>query len=125
MTLKEKKFENYSTLSELLFKLEDVIRNWYREDLRDVKRCSELMKRPMNCLFIREIDTWFDVYIRVYPGVAENTEGGYSITMIAPESENEADPVKDILKLNKVEDVFWAKGIVNNAFLSLFPKEDK
>ena len=121
MTLKERKFENYSTLSELLFKLEDVIRNWYREDLRDVKRCKELMKRPMNCLFIREIDTWFDVYIRVHPGVAENTERGYSITMISPEAKNEEDPTKDVLKLNKVQDIFWAKDIVLRAFLSLFP----
>ena len=124
MTLRERKFENYSTLSELLFKLEDVIRNWYREDLRDAKRCAELMKRPMNCLFIREIDTWFDVYIHVHPGMAENTERGYSIIMIAPESENEEDPIKDILNLNRVEDVFWARDIVSKALFGLFPKEN-
>ena len=124
MTLSEMKFENYSTLSELLFKLEDVIRNWYRKDFMDAKRCAELMKRPMNCLFIREIDTWFDVYIRAYPGVAENTERGYSITMIAPESRNEKDPIKDVLRLNKVEDVFWARDIVGKALLGLFAKED-
>ena len=44
--------------------------------------------------------------------------------MIAPEAKNEEDPIKDILKLNKVEDVFWAKDIVNKALLGLFPKED-
>lgn len=124
MTLKERKFENYSTLSELLFRLETIIRNWYREDFRDAKRFKELMKRPMNCLFIREIDTWFDVYIRAYPGVAENTERGYSITMIYPESENEKDPIKDTLQINNVADLFWAKDIVNKALFGLFPKED-
>ena len=124
MTLKEKKFENYSTLSEFLFRLETLIRDWYREDLRDVKRCSELMKRRMSCLFIREIDTWFDVYIKLHPGMAENSEKGYSIMMIYPESTNEEDPVKDILKLNRVEDIFWARDIVNKALLGLFPNED-
>lgn len=124
MTLKEQKFTNYSTLSELLFKLEDAIRNWYREDLRDVKRCNELMKRPINCLFIREIDTWFDVYTELYPGMAENTEKGYSIIVIAPESENEEDPSTDILKLKKVGDIFLARDIVSTALLGLFSKED-
>ena len=124
MILKEKKFKNYSTLSELLFKLEDAIRNWYREDLMDVKRCNELMKRPINCLFIREIDTWFDICIKLYPGMAENTENGYSIIMIAPESENEEDPIKDILKLKKVGDIFLVRDIVSTALLGLFSKED-
>ena len=124
MTLKEKKFENYSTLNELLFRLEDVIRNWYREDLRDVKRCSELMNRPMNCLFIREIDTWFDVYVKLYPGMAENTEKGYSVTMIYPESENEEDPIKDVYRLQKVSDIFWVREIVNKALLEMMKKED-
>jgi len=123
MTLQEKKFENYSILSELLFRLETIIRNWYGYDVRDMKKFGELMKRPMRFLFIREIDTLFDAFIHVYPGMAENTERGYSITMIYPESENEKDPIKDTLRLNKVEDVFWAKGIVNNALLGLFPKE--
>lgn len=124
MTLKEKKFENYSTLRELLFRLETIIRNWYNYDIRDMKQFTELMKRPMRFLFIREIDALFDAFIRFNPGIAENTEKGYSITMIAPEAKNESDPVKDTLKLNKVEDVFWAKGIVNNALLSLISKED-
>ena len=124
MTLKEKKFENYSTLSEMLFRLESIIRNWYGFDIRDMKKFGELMKRPMRFLFIREIDTLFDAFIHVYPWMAENTEKGYSITMISPESENEEDLIKDVLRLNKVEDIFWAKGIVNRALLGLFPKED-
>ena len=124
MTLKEQKFENYSALNELLFRLETIIRNWYGYDIRDMKQFTELMKRPVRFLFIREIDTLFDTFIHFNPGMAENTEKGYSITMIATESENEEDPAKDILKLNKVEDIFWAKGIVNDALLSLFPKEN-
>ena len=124
MTVKEKKFEHYSTLSELLFRLETIIRNWYSYDIRDMKQFSELMKRPMRFLFIREIDTLFDTFTYVYPGIAENTERGYSITMIAPEATNEEDPAKDILKLNKVEDVFWAKGIVNKAFLELVASKE-
>lgn len=123
MTLKERKFENYNTLSEMLFRLEAIIRNWYNYDVRDMKQFTELMKRPMRFLFIREIDTLFDTFIHVYPGMAENSEKGYSITMIAPESENEEDPTKDVLRLNKVEDIFWARDIVNKALLSLFPKE--
>lgn len=124
MTLQEQKFNNYSTLSELLFRLETIIRNWYGYDVRDMKKFGELMKRPMRFLFIREIDTLFDTFIRFNPGIAENTEKGYSITMISPESENEEDPIKDVLKLNKVQDIFWAKDIINKALLSLFPKED-
>lgn len=124
MTLKERKFENYSTLSELLFRLETIIRNWYGYDVRDMKPFCELMKRPLRFLFIREIDTLFDTFIHVYPGVAENSEKGYSITMIYPESKNEEDPVKDILRLNRVEDVFWARDIVNKALLGLFSKKD-
>ena len=123
MTLQEQKFNNYSTLNDLLFRLETIIRNQYVFDLRDMKKFGELIKRPMRFLFIREIDTLFDAFIHVYPGIAENSEKGYSITMIAPEAKNEEDPVKDTIKLNVVEDVFWAKGIVNNALLELFPKE--
>lgn len=124
LTLKEKKFENYSLLAEFLFRLETIIRNWYDYDIRDKKQFTELMKRPMRFLFIREIDTLFDTFIHFNHGMAENSEKGYSITMISPESENEKDPIKDTFRLNKVEDVFWAKGIVNNALLSLFSKED-
>ncbi len=121
MTLKEKKFENYRALSELLFRLETTIRNWY--DIRDMKQFGELMKRPVNCLFIPEIDTWFDVYIKIHPGMADN-KAGYSITMISPESMNESDPAKDILRLKKVEDIFWARDIVSKALLGLFPTEN-
>ncbi len=122
MTLKEKKFENYITLSELLFRLETIIRNCYNDDIRDMKQFGALMKRPIRFLFLFEIDTLFDTFIGIYPGIASNTERGYSITMIAPEAENEAEPAKDTLKLNVVEDVFWARGIINNA-LSLIQKE--
>ncbi len=124
MTLKERKFENYSTLNDLLFRLETIIRDWHGYDVRDMKKFGELMKRPMRFLFIREIDTLFDAFIHVYPGVAENSEKGYAITMIAPESKNEEDPIKDTIKLNRVEDVFWARDIVNKALLGLFPTED-
>ena len=123
MTLTEKKFENYSLLSELLFRLETIIRNWYGYDIRDMKQFTELMKRPMYFLFIREIDTLFDTFIHFNPGVAENLERGYSITMISPESENEKDPIKDTLRLNKVEDVFWARDILSKALVGLFAKE--
>ena len=124
MTLKEKKFENYSTLSEMLFRLETIIRNWYNYDIRDMKQFTELMKRPMRFLFIREIDTLFDTFIHFNPGIASNTEKGYSITMISPEAKNEEDPVKDTIKLNLVEDVFWARDIVSKALLGLCTKED-
>lgn len=122
MTLKEKKFENYSALSDLLFRLETIIRD-YNHDIRDMKQFGELMKRPIRFLFIREIDTLFDTFIHFNPGMAENTEKGYSITMIAPESMNESDPIKDVLRLNKVESIFWARDIVNKALFGLFPKE--
>jgi len=123
MTLQEKKFENYRALSELLFRLETIIRNWYGYDIRDMKQFTELMKKPTYFLFIGDIDTLFDTFIQFHPGMAEKTEKGYSITMISPESKNEEDPTKDILRLNKVEDIFWARDIVNKALLELFPKE--
>lgn len=124
MTLKEKKFENYNTLSELLFRLETVIRKWYGYDIRDMKQFTELMKRPTYFLFIPVIDTLFDTFIHFHPGMAEKIEKGYSITMISPEAKNEEDPIKDVLKLNKVQDIFWARDIVNKALFGLFPKED-
>lgn len=123
MTLKEKKFENYSTLSELLFRLETIIRNCYHYNIIDLEDFTKLMKRPVRFLFIREIDTLFDTFIHFHPNVAENTEKGYSIIMITPESENEEDPSKDVLRLNKVEDIFWARDIVSKALLGLLPKE--
>ncbi len=120
MTLNEMKFKNYSALNELLFRLETAIRNCY--DIRDMRQFGELIRRPMNCLFINEIDTWFDIYIRLYPGMAENSEKGYAIIMIAPESENKEDLIKNVLRLNKVQDIFWARDIINKALVGLFPK---
>lgn len=122
MTLKEKKFKNYSNLNELLSSLETTIRNKY--DIRDMKQFGKLMKRPLRFLFIQEIDTLFDIFIHFNSGMAENTEKSYSVTMIAPESENEENPIKDTLRLNKVEDVFWARDIVSKALLGLFTEED-
>lgn len=124
MTLKEKKFENYSLLAEFLFRLETIIRSWYNYDLRDMKQFSELMKRPVRFLFIREIDTLFDTFIHFNPGMASNTEKGYSITMIVPESKNGEDPIKEVLWINRVQDIFWVRDIVSKALSELFSKED-
>lgn len=117
MTLKEQKTQNYQALLKVLGELEQLV-----VCRLDVSNAKTMMKKSI--IGDYELQTTLEYASKSKPELVQTTDTGYSITMIAPEAKNEEDPVKDVLKLNKVEDIFWAKDIVARAFLALFPKED-
>lgn len=117
MTLKEQKQQNYQALLKVLCELESLI-----VCRLDVSNADTMMKRSINGDY--ELQTTLEYASKSKPELVQATDTGYAIKMIAPESKNESDPVKDTLGLNKVEDIFWARDIVARAFLGLFPKED-
>ena len=116
MTLKEQKQTNYQALLKVLGELEQLV-----VCRLDVSNAKTMMKRSI--IGDYELQTTLEHVSKAHPELVQATDAGYSITMIAPEAKNEENPVKDVLKLNKVEDIFWTKDIVARAFLALFPKE--
>ena len=115
MTLKQKKQKNYMALRALLGELEQNI-----VCRLDLTNAEAVMKSKIN-----EDDELRDItdrFAKAHPDLVQETDTWYSIKMIAPESENEEDPIKDTLYLNRAEDIFWVRDIVSRAFLSLFPK---
>lgn len=117
MTLKEQKTQNYLALLRVLRGLEQQV-----VCRLDVSNANTMMKMSINGDY--ELRTTLEYASKLKPELVQTTDTGYSITMIAPEAKNEEDPVKDVLGLNKVEDIFWTRDIVSRAFLELFPKED-
>lgn len=117
MTLKEQKTQNYQALLKVLGELEQHV-----VCRLDVSNADTMMKRSINGDY--ELQTTLEYCSKSHPELVKATDTGYALKMIAPESKNESDPVKDTLDLNKVEDIFWARDIVARAFLGLFPKED-
>lgn len=116
MTLKEQKQQNYQVLLKVLGELEQLVVCRF-----DVSNANTVMKNSI--IGDYELQTTLEHCSKAKPELVQTTDTGYSIAMISPEAKNEDDPVKDILKLNKVEDIFWVKDIVARAFLELFPKE--
>ena len=117
MTLKEQKTQNYQALLKVLGELENLV-----VCRLDVSNANTMMKRSI--IGDYELQTTLEYVSKSKPELVQTTDTGYSITMISPEAKNEEDPVKDVLKLNKVEDVPWVRDIVSRALLGLFPKED-
>lgn len=115
MTIKEQKQNNYQALLKVLGELENLI--VCRFDSSDA---NTIMKKLIIEDF--EIQTTLEDVSKSKPELVQKTDTGYSITMISLEAKNEEDPIKDVLGLNKVEDIFWARDIVARAFLALFPK---
>lgn len=116
MTLKEQKQQNYQALLKVLGELEQLV-----VCRLDVSNANTMPKNSI--IGDYELQTTLEYASKSKPELVQTTDEGYSITMIAPEAKNEENPVKDVLRLNKVLDIFWAKDIVARAFLGLFPKE--
>ena len=116
MTLKEQKQKNYQALLRVLGSIEQCV-----VCKLDVSNASTMMKSPI--IGDYELQTTLEHASKANPELVQTTDTGYSITMIAPEAKNEEDPIKDVLGLNEVQDIFWARDIVARAFLGLFPKE--
>lgn len=117
MTLKEQKQQNYQALLKVIGELEQLV-----VCRLDVSNAKTMMKKLVIGDF--ELQTTLEHCSKAHPELVQATDVGYTVKMIAPESKNEADPVKDALGLRRVEDIFWIKDIVTRAFLGLFPKED-
>lgn len=119
-TLEDMKCDNYLKIIAMLGKLEQAA----TYTLTSVGMAVAKGRMTDKLYMYDEFERILIELVKEAPDLFQWTETGWSVTMIAPEAKNEEDPTKDILKLNRLEDVFWAKGIVNNALLSLFPKED-
>ena len=117
MTLKEQKTQNYWAIRKVLGQLESLV-----VCRLDVSNANPMMKKSI--IEDYELQTTLEYASKSNPELVQTTDTGYSITMIAPEANNEENPVKDVLKLNKVEDIFWARDIVSKALSELFPKEN-
>ena len=117
MTLKQKKQKNYMALRALLGELEQNI-----VCRLDLSNAQEVMKRKIN-----EDDELRDIaerFAKAHPDLVQETDTGYRLSMIFPETKNEEDPVMDVLFINRVEDIFQVRDVLSNAFLGLFSKED-
>ena len=116
MTLKEQKQQNYQALLRVLGELEQLV-----VCRLDLSNANTMMKRSI--IGDYELQSTLEYCSKTKPELVQTTDTGYSVTMIFPEAKNESDPVKDVLGLNKVEDIFWARDIVSKALLGLFSKE--
>lgn len=117
MTLTEKKFENYTYIRNVLFDIETILnQNGFR--FYDLETVQDLMKMRIKDEF-QIVSTLEFSYVHGPARVFCETDTGYSISMIAPESRNEEDPIKDVLDINTIEDIFRAKSIIDKAFLEL------
>lgn len=119
MTLKERKVHNYNQLNGILHELEDVLQEEYFMRYRNAESLTEMLNLPVKDL--HAIQDVMEPYMRISDVVCK-TASGYSISMIAPESKNDDDPVMNVLKINVIMDILYAKFIVIDALLGLFPK---
>ena len=122
MTLNERKYQNYTFLRCVLSDLETIL-NQRGFRFYGFEKVKDLMTIPIQD--DSELVFHMESCINASPAIIGKTDRGYSIRMISPESKNEEDPIKDVLKLNKIEDIFWAKGIIDKAFLGLFPVREE
>lgn len=117
-TLEDRKCDNYLKIIAMLGELEQAATYTLTVGVALAK------ERMTNKLYMYDnFERILVELVKDAPDLFQFTKTGWSVTMIAPEAKNEADPTKDILNLNVVGDIFWAKDIVLRAFLSLFPKE--
>ena len=117
MTLKEQKQQNYQALLRVLGELEQHV-----VCRLDLSNASTMMKRSI--IGDYELQTTLEYCSKSKPELVRTTDTGCAITMIAPEAKDETDPITVVLRLDKVEDIFWARDIVRKALLSLISKED-
>ena len=120
-TLADRKYENYFKIIEMLGKAEQAAIHSLSVGMATAKeRMTDkiYMYDELERILIELVEN------KDAPGLFQFTETGWSVTMIAPEAKNDSDPVKDVLRLDKVQDIFWAKDIATRALLGLFPKED-
>lgn len=118
-TLEDRKCDNYLNIIAMLGELEQAATYTLTSGGMVVAKGRMTDKLYMYDSFERILNE----LVKDAPDLFQFTKTGWSITMIAPEAKNESDPTKDILKLNVIGDILWAKDIVLRAFLSLFPKE--
>lgn len=119
MTLNERKVHNYNQLNGILHELEDVLQEGYAMRYTGPGPLEKMLNLPVKDL--HAIQNVIEPYIK-YSDYVCRTDTGYSLSMIAPEAKNEEDPVMDVLKINVIMDILYAKSIIIDALLRLFPK---
>ena len=123
--LSDRKFENYATLQSALIDATDAIHRQFKT-LNEIKG---VMKSSINEFRWQSVrDPLIKATKHKMPGngksiVSVDSNGFFIAQMIAPESRDEEDPIVDNLRITCIEDVFWAKRIVQNAFYDLISSE--
>ena len=112
--LTERKVHNYNQLNGILHELEDTIQEAYAMRYTAPGSLAEMLNLPVKDL--HAIQNVMESYIK-YSDVVCRTDTGYSLLMIATEAKNEDDPVMDVLKINVIADILYAKAIVIDALL--------
>lgn len=117
MSLAQKKLDNYNFLNGVFADLEGELLGRVGYLFSRMGTAREIVKTSIINHY--ELDVALKKLANAAPDFFQETDTGYSVTMIDPESKNEDDPIKDTLKLNTIEDLLWAKGVVGKAFLEL------
>jgi len=116
-TLADRKCDNYLKIIEMLGKLELAAIHSLTSVGVSVAKDRMTDKLYMYDEFERILIEF--VEDRDAPGLFQQTETGWSVTMISPESKNEETPAMNVLKLDVIGDIFRAKTVVQKAFLEL------
>ena len=118
-TLENRKCDNYLKIIAMLGELEQAAT--YTLTSVSIVIAKERMTDKL--YMYDEFERILIKLVKDAPDLFQFTKTGWSVTMISPEAKNEYNPTKDILKLNVVGDVFWAKDIVLRAFFVTLSKE--
>ena len=116
--IEEKKFENYGNLRIILMEITDEI----LEHHNSFPAVRAIMGQKIS--EYKQLEGMFLTAILAFPDIVKaNENGSFALRMIEPENTNAEDPIFNTFTLVRIDDIFWVRRIVDNAFFNLIDKD--
>lgn len=112
--IEEKKFENYCNLRIILMEATDEILGHYRS----FSAVRAIMGQKIS--EYKQLENMFLTAILAFPDIVKaNENGSFTLRMIETENKNAEDLIFNTFTLVRIDDIFWVRRIVDNAFFNL------